>query len=113
VPSESDPANWRFQIVTSWLGKLDDSLDDRARLAQVKEKASVLAEPFRSAVQWMPNDTKITYNNIAYWVPIPWDNHEGRATLAGDAAHPMTPRMLLHHIISSLQKFHQPSMQNI
>ncbi len=93
VPSESDPANWCFQIVTSRIGKLDSNLDDRARLAQVKELASVLAEPFRSAVQWIPDDTKITYNSIAYWVTVPWDDHGGRATLAGDAAHPMPPRM--------------------
>ncbi len=94
VPDPDDPANWRFQVVTSWLGEPDDSLDDAGRLAQVKEKGSVLCEPYRSAVLWMPDDTKITYDGIAYWVPVPWDNHDGRVTLAGDAAHPMTPRML-------------------
>jgi hypothetical protein len=51
-----------------------------------------MCEPFRSAVLWMPDDTKITYDKMAYWVPIPWDNYDGRVTLAGDAAHPMTPR---------------------
>ena len=51
-----------------------------------------MCEPFRSAVMWMPDDTKITYEKMAYWVPIPWGNHGGRVTLAGDAAHPMTPR---------------------
>jgi hypothetical protein len=68
----------------------------------------------------MPDDTKITYNNIAYWVPVPWYNHEGRATLAGDAAHPMPPRMLFHHIIffpslpsPSHQKSHPQLMRNI
>jgi len=91
VPDPEDPANWRFQIVTSWLGKQDESLDDAGRLAQVKQKASILCEPFQSAVAWMPGDTKITYDTMAYWVSIPWDNHDGRVTLAGDAAHPMTP----------------------
>jgi 2-polyprenyl-6-methoxyphenol hydroxylase-like FAD-dependent oxidoreductase len=92
VPDPEDPANWRFQVVTSWLGKQDDSLDAAGRLAQVKEKASTMCEPFRSAVLWMPDDTKITYDTMAYWVTAPWDNHDGRVTLAGDAAHPMTPR---------------------
>jgi hypothetical protein len=92
VPDPEDPANWKFQVVTSWLGKQDDSLDTAGRLAQVKEKASTMCEPFRSAVLWMPDDTKITYDTMAYWVTAPWDNHDGRATLAGDAAHPMTPR---------------------
>ena len=92
VPDPEDPANWKFQVVTSWLGKQDDSLDTAGRLAQVKEKASTMCEPFRSAVLWMPDDTKITYDTMAYWVTAPWDNHDGRVALAGDAAHPMTPR---------------------
>ena len=92
VPDPEDPANWRFQVVTSWLGKQDDSLDTAGRLAQVKQKVSTMCEPFRSAVMWMPDDTKITYDKMAYWIPILWDNHDGRVTLAGDAAHPMTPR---------------------
>ena len=79
--------------MTSWLGQRDTSLDHAGRLAQVKEKASVLCEPFRSATLWMPEDTLVTYDQLGYWIPIPWDNREGRVTLAGDAAHPMTPRM--------------------
>jgi 2-polyprenyl-6-methoxyphenol hydroxylase-like FAD-dependent oxidoreductase len=67
-------------------------MSDAERLAQVKEKAKVLPEPFRSANLWMPDDTRVTYDRIGYWIPIPWDNHGGRATLCGDAAHPMTPR---------------------
>lgn len=32
----------------------------------------------------------IPSDRIAIWEPIPWDNHGGRVTLAGDAAHSMT-----------------------
>jgi 2-polyprenyl-6-methoxyphenol hydroxylase-like FAD-dependent oxidoreductase len=108
VPDPEDPANWRFQIVTSWLGKQDESLDDAGRLAQVKQKASILCEPFQSAVAWMPDDTKITYDMMAYWVSIPWDNHDGRVTLAGDAAHPMTPRTLVLEVPNSTANLSRP-----
>ncbi|MCJ1417254.1 hypothetical protein MMC32_003596 [Xylographa parallela] len=91
VPDPEKPEDWRFQVVTSWLGIRDTSLDDAGRLRQVKEKAEVLPEPFRSANLWIPDDTHITYDQLAYWIPIPWDNRDGRATLCGDAAHPMTP----------------------
>lgn len=94
VADPEKPENWRFQIVTSWLGEKDTSLDDAGRLAQVKQKAAVLPEPFRSANLWMPEDTRITYDRIAYWIPVPWDNRDGRATLCGDAAHTMTPRKI-------------------
>ena len=66
-------------------------MDNAARLAQVKQKASSLCEPFRSANLWMPEDTNISYDQIGYWIPTPWDTRDGRCTLAGDAAHPMTP----------------------
>ena len=94
VPDPNDPASWRFQVVTSWLGKQDTSLDNVGRLAQVKEKAQILCEPFRSAILWMPEDQNITYDTMAYWVSVPWDSQDGRVTLAGDAAHAMPPRKL-------------------
>ncbi|MCJ1477622.1 hypothetical protein MMC13_006295 [Lambiella insularis] len=91
VPDLEKPETWRFQIVTSWLGTRDPSLDNAGRLKQVKEKAKVLPEPFRSANLWMPDDTLITYDQLGYWIPIPWDNRDGRVTLAGDSAHAMPP----------------------
>ena len=93
VPDPDKPEYWTFQVVTSWRGERDTSLDSAGRLAQVKEKASKLSEPYRSAIQWIPEGTRITYDSIAYWIPIPWDNRDGRATLCGDAAHAMTPRI--------------------
>ena len=83
-------------------------MDNEARLTQVKQKASILKnEPFRNAVLWMPDDTVVTYDTMAYWIPIPWDNHAGRVTLAGDAAHPMTPHrgQGLNHAICDAANF--------
>jgi 2-polyprenyl-6-methoxyphenol hydroxylase-like FAD-dependent oxidoreductase len=91
VPDPDKPESWIFQVVNSWIGQRDPAMDNAARLAQIKAHASDFAEPFRSATLAMPADTIVTYNTMAYWVPIPWDNKGGRATLAGDAAHPMPP----------------------
>lgn len=51
-------------------------------------------EPFASAFAWIPEDTPSNNGGIRYWTPLPWDNHAGCVTLAGDAAHPMPPREL-------------------
>jgi len=48
-----------------------------------------MAEPFRSAILWVPDEVEITYQNIGIWIPSPFDTQDGRMTLAGDAAHPM------------------------
>lgn len=91
VPDPDKPETWTFQVVNSWIGQRDPAMDNAARLAQIKAYASDFAEPFRSATLAMPADTIVTYDTMAYWVCIPWDNKGGRATLAGDAAHPMPP----------------------
>jgi 2-polyprenyl-6-methoxyphenol hydroxylase-like FAD-dependent oxidoreductase len=114
VPSPDDPANWKFQVVTSRLATPSDTFEsasDEERLRDLKSRAANLAEPFRSAVQWIPNGTKVSTNNIAFWHPVPFSGETsgeasgreassvgaggggrgGRATLAGDAAHPMPP----------------------
>ena len=59
----------------------------------MRKKAEHCVEPFRSSIMCIPDETPITINRIQYWVTIPWDNHNGRVTLAGDAAHAMTPCM--------------------
>ena len=61
-------------------------------LAELKEIASSLAEPWRSSLLWIPEGTEVACNMVAYWITVAWDNHGGRVTLAGDAAHPLPPR---------------------
>jgi len=43
-------------------------------------------------------------DELVCWEPVPFDSHQGRATLAGDAAHPMTPQrgQGLNHAICDL-----------
>ena len=63
------------------------------RLRFFKEHAANWMEPFRSAGLWVKDDTIIPNDTLRYWAdPVSWDNHGGRITLAGDSAHPMTPR---------------------
>lgn len=57
----------------------------------IKERAKEMAEPARSAFTWIPEDTPVHKADISYWITQPWDNHGGRMTLVGDAAHPMPP----------------------
>ena len=58
----------------------------------VKGRASVLAEPFKSFWQAIPDDAPAWHGRLSDWPTEPWDNRNGTVTLAGDAAHPMTFR---------------------
>ena len=89
VPDPDDPTTWVFQLMTSWPS---DGVEPRSiTLKDVQSKMEVFAHPFSTANSWIPEDTslKVDVNNISSWIPIPFDNHRGRVTLIGDAAHPM------------------------
>jgi len=61
-------------------------------LAYLKATTTNLVEPFQSQLDWAPEDgSTITFiDEMKTWTPtLPFDTHGGRATLAGDAAHPM------------------------
>lgn len=92
MPDPNDPATWTFQLQTTWKQKEGE---DPSSLELLKKRAETFGEPFKSANLWVPDDTKLSVNYLAYWVPFQWDNRNGRITLAGDAAHPMTFRMSL------------------
>ena len=85
------PETWVFHLAMAWLGDPDHSLSYEERLAMIKERAKEMGEPARSAFTWIPSDTLVHKADISYWISQPWNNHEGRMTLVGDAAHPMPP----------------------
>jgi hypothetical protein len=101
VPDPDNPATWSFQLQTTW----HKGQDDVTSLANLKAKATTFAEPFRSANLWIPEGTPIYENKLSYWNPIPWDDRNGRITLAGDAAHPMTFRKLPSRYILHMSLF--------
>jgi len=56
----------------------------------VKQIADNFAKPLKEIIQNIPEDTVTSEIRLADWSNIQWDNHHGRVTLAGDAAHAMT-----------------------
>ncbi|KIW05397.1 hypothetical protein, variant [Verruconis gallopava] len=87
VPDPNDPATWTFQLQCTWKNKGNDDPTDYKALM---EKAKTFGEPFKSAFLWVPEGTPLYANFLSYWRPQPFDTKNGRITLLGDAAHPMT-----------------------
>ncbi|KAI0834560.1 FAD/NAD(P)-binding domain-containing protein [Hypoxylon sp. FL0890] len=96
------PENWQFAFYVSRPCSVEEQeaeaaagMGIRERLLQSKEKAKLFAEPLRSAYENIPDDLdRVYYVANGNWDPsLPeheWDNHNGRVTLVGDAAHAMT-----------------------
>jgi 2-polyprenyl-6-methoxyphenol hydroxylase-like FAD-dependent oxidoreductase len=63
-------------------------------MAYIKSLARECADPWKSAFEWLPDDHPLWFMVITDWDPAApehsWDNHAGRTTLVGDAAHVMT-----------------------
>ncbi|KAI9692330.1 MAG: hypothetical protein M1822_006561 [Bathelium mastoideum] len=92
VRDPDSPETWVFQhFMNLWTEDATPSTSDE-RLKHFKELAENYTEPFKSAARWVPSDTNVSYDRIKHWPnALRWDNHGGRVTLAGDAAHPMLP----------------------
>ncbi|KAJ5332640.1 FAD-binding domain-containing protein [Penicillium brevicompactum] len=81
------------QLIQSWLYKSESDTvpeTDIERLAIFKRNAESFEPRLRSAILSLPDDTKVLQIKLADWLPIPWDNHNGHVTVAGDGAHAMT-----------------------
>ena len=60
------------------------------RLADMRRRAMRFASPLREIVQEIPDDAEASEVRLADWDLISWSDNQGRTTLVGDAAHPMT-----------------------
>lgn len=80
-------------VIITWTSDADPKrLQGPAILSDLKERTSIFADPYKQALQAIPDDTLCWHNRLSYWPTQPWDNRNGTVTLAGDAAHPMTFR---------------------
>lgn len=86
----NDVASWETFWVKVWRGH-SVSLNGQEAIDYAKKDLSGICEPFRSALEWTPAGSSCYLDEMKYWLPSPWETHDGRVTLAGDAAHPMLP----------------------
>ncbi|PSN75230.1 FAD/NAD(P)-binding domain-containing protein [Corynespora cassiicola Philippines] len=93
VPDPNAPETWLFQIMMTWTNApLPEENTFEGRMKFFKERAEEYAEPWKSVGRWVKQDSKIPMDSGTYWEAIKkWDNNNGKTTLCGDAAHPMTP----------------------
>jgi len=88
-----DLSDWTTFWVKIWrksLSPLPEGVrSGQAALDHLKATTRRLADPFQSFVDWSPDGSECFIDEMKTWVPRPFDNRDGRVTLAGDAAHPM------------------------
>lgn len=90
------PENWTFFHYISFPESkgFQNQRSNNEHVAHHKELGRLFVDPWKSVVEWMPDNHPVWYSKLRNWDPsLPehrWDNHRGRVTLAGDAAHPMT-----------------------
>ncbi|KAF2193701.1 FAD/NAD(P)-binding domain-containing protein [Zopfia rhizophila CBS 207.26] len=93
MPDKDDPTTWTFQILSTWPIKNVEDYDNEAdRLKRLKAhvKRDGWAEPYKTAIENIPDETLVLKDQLKIWKPVKWENHEGKVTLCGDAAHAMT-----------------------
>ncbi|UNI13940.1 hypothetical protein JDV02_000627 [Purpureocillium takamizusanense] len=88
VDDPQDKSTWTTFWVKIWRGK-PVHLRDQEALDYIGRETRALSGVFQSAIDWTPEGSRVFIDEMKYWVPVSWDNLGGRATLAGDAAHPM------------------------
>lgn len=76
MPDEKDPSTWTFQILSTWPLKVVEDHDNEVdRLKRLKEhvRRDGWAEPYKSAIEWIPEDTEILRDQLKIWKTEPWD----------------------------------------
>lgn len=90
---ESSKDRYHVQIIVSWADEKEIAVpkDNADRIALMKTLTDNWAEPFRSLVKKLPEDTEARSIRIEDWIFSPSRTHiHPRAVLMGDSAHTMT-----------------------
>lgn len=106
IADSQEPTSWKFQNYIGWWGPpyAKDLQDMKTRVKFYRSFISSFCEPFRTAGLKLGDDDSIPIYPGQQWSPdMPWDNHGGRVTLAGDAAHSMVPRTSTSLIFLSMR----------
>ncbi|KAL6365704.1 hypothetical protein LRP88_01705 [Fusarium phalaenopsidis] len=85
--------HYRVQVMISWPMKTPDDevgVTDTERLANMKRRATEFNPVLRDVVHRIPEGSEVIEIVLQDWPCPHWDNHHGKITLAGDAAHAMT-----------------------
>ena len=92
---KNDASTWMWQFTYSFPTQNADkviAMTHEQWLNMLREGSEKWIDPWKSALKWLPDGTEIPADKVNLWNNITrWDNHEGRVTLAGDAAHAMPP----------------------
>lgn len=89
-PDLQRPETWIFYILVTWpIETEEDKENSGDRLKRLRDHMDGWADPYKSVVEWVPDDVEIKPDWLRIWHPKPWDNRGGRVTMAGDAAHSM------------------------
>ncbi|KAK0702788.1 hypothetical protein B0H67DRAFT_500050 [Lasiosphaeris hirsuta] len=90
-PDLERPTTWVFYVLVTWpIASEEDEVNSENRLERLRAHMEGWADPYKSVVEWLADDITIGADQLRIWHPKKWDNQDGRATLAGDAAHSMT-----------------------
>jgi 2-polyprenyl-6-methoxyphenol hydroxylase-like FAD-dependent oxidoreductase len=114
MPDQDDPTTWTFQILSTWpLKVVEDHDNETDRLKRLKAHVARdgWAEPYKSAIEWIPEDTLVLRDQLKIWKTQPWNNQGGKVTLCGDAAHAMTFREFDSFLISLLYVYNMAQIE--
>jgi hypothetical protein len=93
-PDMENPETWPFYLLATWPRQEEDYRGDKNMIDELKRRMDDWSDPYKSAVEWIPEGTHARALDLRIWGPPKsgWDNRNGRTTLSGDAAHSMTFR---------------------